>query len=68
MRFDHGLQRPYTPKELWFSHGWPIIDGFKGFRTMDFDTSQLSSTQMLRLVGNGMHLPTVATFIFSVLS
>ena len=64
-----GGPEKFTPAELQFAHGWPLLatplgDAFRDCASFDF--SCLSPTQQRHLAGNGMHLAVLAAWMLYV--
>ena len=62
MRFSCSLNRLVTPRELWSTHGWPTGE------LLYFDLQKFSFAASMRLLGNGMHLAAVFTWIVYIMS
>ena len=60
--------RFYTVRELWSIHGWPVMESGADDDVMSFRLQNLSITNAVKMVGNGIHLPTNALFYLFCLS
>lgn len=61
----------FTPAEVAFSQGWPTLETSRnGFmrRAVEMPFTKFTPSQQFNLLGNAMHLPALASFVFWVLA
>lgn len=68
LRYSFKRQRLIMPEELWAAHGWPSVGEFVGKLSMPFSLRGKSHAASLKLLGNGVHVPSVAIFTWFCLS